>query len=418
MEKFTLKKLIIFFMLLFTSMTVFSQNFGEFIVNSHISDANMQILYKNCDSLNINPVFHYFYSDDELMNDDAKIRKGQISPNYMPCGSINGIQLVTNLSYTQDYLWDINKWIPLLLNEEPIISFYASSYLEYLNPQEVEFHFDIINIQNIETGDIVLFALVEDVGNKRNVQRKMLPSASGIEYVSQKTISVSSFWPKEAILERCSVVVWIEKPDKTVVYSKEFPVVNEYVDQEPNLNYQLTCPNAVGEPTILNWWYLDLSSSTDYEDDIYGKTMQASVQWEEAGEWYPYALITNEFKYRYRVAGTYTITFKLIDSYGNVVTGSEEVKVGWLTGVENIFNEESIKIYPNPFIETINIRANDLMKNIHVYDIVGQEIFVHNDINSPDYKLNTNRFFSGTYFIIIEYADSKLKNTTYKVIKN
>lgn len=418
MKKFTLKKLVIFFMLLFTSLAVFSQNFGEFIVNSHIDEDHMKLLYANCDSLDIIPVFHYFYSDDPYLNDDAKERHRAISPSFSPCGSINGVPITTN-SYLRDRLWDINKWIPLLHTDISNISFDASSHIDHSNVEESSLVFNIINIQNLEIGDIVYLALVQDDENgKRNVQMKMMPSALGFEYKGEKQFSTGMFWPKNLNIERCSVISWVEKTDGSVPFVKEFPVLNEYIDQEPTLNYELTCPNAIGEPTVLNWWFLDLSSSTDYEDDIYERTMQASVKWEDNVDWTPYSSIKKVFEYRYRLAGTYTPTFKLIDSYGNVVTGSKEVTVGWITGVENIFDEQEVKMFPNPFVNEINIESNDLIKSIYVYDVVGKKVFVHNNINNPIYKLSTNDFFSGIYFIRIEYAEPKIKDTIYKVVKN
>jgi hypothetical protein len=413
-----MKKILLFIVMLIFGFSLQAQNFGEFIVNSHISDEKMQLLYDNCDSLNVNAVFHYIYSDDDLMNEDGNERKRHIMVQYAPCGSINGVPLVTQ-SYTQDYIWDISKWYPLLLDEEPTISFDVDSYLEYLNPQETVLHFNIINIQNIEAGDRVLFALVEDIGNKQNVQRKMLPSAFGIDYVDQKSIEASSFWVQDAVLENCNVVVWVEKPDKTVVFSKEFAVENEYVNNAPTLSYELTCPNAEEYPTVLNWWYLDLTKSTDYEDDINGDIMTASIKWEETADWTEYESITEIFEYRFRMAGTYEPIIKLVDSDGEVVTATAEpITIDWISGVETIFNGQEIKIFPNPFVNTVNIESNDLIKTISVLDITGKKLFVHHNINNNIYRLETNNYQNGTYFIKIVYSDDKIKETVYKVLKN
>lgn len=411
------KRLLLILMLLIGTLATYSQNFGEFIVNSHIDSTSMSILYQNCDSLNITPVFHYFYSDDPYLNDEANIRRRAITGLHHPSVAINGIQLV-NSSYQMSWLYDINKWIPLLNTETSEISFDAVSSFEYLNPQETVLNFRLINLNNFVAGDMIYSALVQDVGFRHNIQTKMMPSVYGTEYTGQKVINLSTFWPDSiAPYEDCNVVVWVEQADGKVVFSKELPILNEYENQLPTLTFELNAPGAEGEPSVLNWWYLDLSKSTDYEDDINGEVMMASIKWEESAGWTPYAPINQLFEYRFRAAGTYYPIFKLVDSDDGVVTDSTEVTISWISGVETIANGQNISIYPNPFTDIVTLESNDMMKTVSVYSIEGK-IILSKDINDNSYQLNTSDIDKGNYIIKVNYNDSKIKESIYKVLKN
>lgn len=63
-------------------------------------------------------------------------------------------------------------------------------------------------------------------------------------------------------------------------------------------------------------------------------------------------------------------------------------------------------IYPNPFIDQINIKANKEIKSIAIYDITGKIIENINSINSISYTKNTSTLMSGMYSLKVLYIDN------------
>ena len=68
-------------------------------------------------------------------------------------------------------------------------------------------------------------------------------------------------------------------------------------------------------------------------------------------------------------------------------------------------NKELIKVYPNPFSNTIKW---DILERVEVRDLLGQLIYSHENIN----HISTSSWNTGIYFIYL-----KNKNQTIKVIK-
>ena len=405
-----MRKILLSFLLLFLAITTQAQNFGEFIVNSHIDSVDMQILYDNCDSLGITPVFHYFYSDDTLQNVYSEVRRRHVSQGFLPGGMINGTPIMENS------LYDIDKWIPLLKPlDSYTVEFDVQSNMEYLNPQDAVLNFNLINLQNLNVGDIIHMALVEDIGDKKNVQVKM-NSELGTVYNDQKTINLSIIWPKNAILDNCNVVIWVELKDKTVLFSKEVPVENEYVNQEPVIGFNLTS-NGKDSPTTLNWFFIDLTSSTDYEDNINDEVLKARIKWEDFTNWTEIKPVTETFSYRFRNAGTYNPIIELIDSDGAIISDTTETLIiNWMTGIDNMYLNTGINIYPNPTTDILNIKSENLIKSIKVMDMTGKILLVNEQINNILFELETTSLQSGIYFINVIHTDKNLKDSTIRFI--
>ena len=74
--------------------------------------------------------------------------------------------------------------------------------------------------------------------------------------------------------------------------------------------------------------------------------------------------------------------------------------------------EMEVKIYPNPVNGIMNITSNEIINNISIYNIVGQEIFSEN-INNNSYRYNTEDLPNGLYTIKLF---SENKTITKKVI--
>jgi len=75
---------------------------------------------------------------------------------------------------------------------------------------------------------------------------------------------------------------------------------------------------------------------------------------------------------------------------------------------DNFF--KSYKIYPNPFVDTINIFGIKGGESIIINDIIGKEIFKGIAVE----EINLSSFEKGTYFLRLSNG---VKNKTFKIIK-
>ncbi len=89
------------------------------------------------------------------------------------------------------------------------------------------------------------------------------------------------------------------------------------------------------------------------------------------------------------------------------------------TGVEEKKNSENISIYPNPFINEIQIENSSQKKleNVIIYDITGNVVYKKEfNNNTKIYSLDDlSSINEGIYFIQLNYSEEK--NVTYKLIK-
>ena len=82
-----------------------------------------------------------------------------------------------------------------------------------------------------------------------------------------------------------------------------------------------------------------------------------------------------------------------------------------LLKTNEIENTNTIKIYPNPFKEVMNVQSKEQIKKIELYNLIGQKIISINNQNS----ISTNQLKSGIYLINI--TDSKGNTLIEKVVK-
>lgn len=102
-----------------------------------------------------------------------------------------------------------------------------------------------------------------------------------------------------------------------------------------------------------------------------------------------------------------------LDAYNTIIEYTETLPAGYLLNSTN-FNTKDIKIYPNPFEDTITIDTNLSIKNFSVIDLIGKKIIdtESNEIlNSEVAKLN-----SGTYILQLQSVEGIIHNE--KIIKN
>jgi hypothetical protein len=79
----------------------------------------------------------------------------------------------------------------------------------------------------------------------------------------------------------------------------------------------------------------------------------------------------------------------------------------------NQFDDMAFSLSPNPVIDVLYLKANETIKNITVYSIIGQEVLNFKNTSSQ-VKLDLSKLISGNYFVKIE---TELRQKTYKIIK-
>ncbi len=92
--------------------------------------------------------------------------------------------------------------------------------------------------------------------------------------------------------------------------------------------------------------------------------------------------------------------FLLIDDLeltGNVNVGSEE----WTSLTE-------LKVYPNPVTDILKIDAEQSIQSVIVFDAQGKQILKVNDN-----KVDVNSFYTGTYYLLIEFEKGKTYTTKF-----
>jgi len=72
------------------------------------------------------------------------------------------------------------------------------------------------------------------------------------------------------------------------------------------------------------------------------------------------------------------------------------------TGIESTDN--SLSIYPNPTHRVLNVKSNDLISAIRLFDISGKLIVSYQNVNQKNVKINTQNFESGVYVLEVQSA--------------
>ena len=101
----------------------------------------------------------------------------------------------------------------------------------------------------------------------------------------------------------------------------------------------------------------------------------------------------------------------------------DEIRVGssWAsvtptaTGINAISFENEITIYPNPVKNTLNIKSNEPLKQIIIYDLTGKSLKTKENYNENNLTINISDLSKGIYFI--QTISTTGKTFTTKFIK-
>ena len=80
-------------------------------------------------------------------------------------------------------------------------------------------------------------------------------------------------------------------------------------------------------------------------------------------------------------------------------TGLKKVTVGI-----SELKEETLKVYPNPFIEKVELEWGRNIKNgsINLFDIYGRLVFNESKVSGNSYLLRRNELAKGVYFVEVK----------------
>ena len=85
-----------------------------------------------------------------------------------------------------------------------------------------------------------------------------------------------------------------------------------------------------------------------------------------------------------------------------------------LTGINEMTLETSVKIFPNPFNEQVQIRSQLKIKKLSLTNALGQVMF-EKLVNETDFYLNSSAWLNGLYFLHLETESGVI---TKKLLKN
>ncbi len=107
--------------------------------------------------------------------------------------------------------------------------------------------------------------------------------------------------------------------------------------------------------------------------------------------------------------GTYTLTYIYTDGNNCSNNASHDVTVDLCptTEINPLSSFNQITIYPNPFLDDVQITAPNTIKKVTIYDIIGHKVKEFSFANSLNKLLLTiNELMQGVYFVEIMYTDN------------
>ncbi|MBA3828321.1 MAG: T9SS type A sorting domain-containing protein [Taibaiella sp.] len=82
---------------------------------------------------------------------------------------------------------------------------------------------------------------------------------------------------------------------------------------------------------------------------------------------------------------------------------------------QSVKNNVPIQAFPNPCPGKVHISTNMPFKRMVIYNAIGKEVFIINDINTNQYTLDLSNFIAGVYFIEVFYPN--LTRSYVRIVK-
>ena len=180
-------------------------------------------------------------------------------------------------------------------------------------------------------------------------------------------------------------------------------------DYSFSLNYGVTVWNATGQIAMGSDDFVKVMMTTDN-----------GVTWTEVHTFNAASNVLNtsqEYVYDF-VATSSAVKFALFASDGTVDDTQDYDffvdNIAFDTNLSNVEVENNtFTAYPNPVKDNLNIRYNENITDVTVYNVLGQQLFVK-VINATEGQVDLSNLTSGTYLVRVTSGD---KTQTIKVIK-
>ena len=111
------------------------------------------------------------------------------------------------------------------------------------------------------------------------------------------------------------------------------------------------------------------------------------------------------------------VSIQTIATGSNVITqGFHQTNLGVLA-VDDVVDDLSIKVFPNPTSELLQISINDFTnKSYQLFDITGK-LISKNVMNKTLNEVNLAPYANGIYLLVL-YNENNNRIQTYRIIKN
>lgn len=138
----------------------------------------------------------------------------------------------------------------------------------------------------------------------------------------------------------------------------------------------------------------------------------STFSWQMAGGTPSVSAVANP-TVSYVNAGTYTISLVASNAFGSSAPVSQIINVATCIGVNELINDKSVYVFPNPTKNEINIIGADKGSQIKIFNALGALIFA-GVAEAESEKINLSQYNQGLYFIRLVQNG---KHITTKLIK-
>jgi hypothetical protein len=110
----------------------------------------------------------------------------------------------------------------------------------------------------------------------------------------------------------------------------------------------------------------------------------------------------NTYTVKDLAAGSYSFRVRAVDVYGNTSNWTSAIDATVTSVDENTV--ASLKLYPNPASDVININSVEFIKSVTITDIVGKEV-MNVGINATNAQLSVEGLNKGLYFVTVKFSE-------------
>ena len=72
----------------------------------------------------------------------------------------------------------------------------------------------------------------------------------------------------------------------------------------------------------------------------------------------------------------------------------------------NSLQNQNATIHPNPANDVVYVKASDFIKDVTVYDCMGREVLISENINQLETSINVSLFNHGFYHVKVGYLNN------------